>query len=285
MNNLHRELAPISQAAWEEIEEEARRTLKRYLGARRVVDLHGPEGSDFSAVGTGHQRPAAPLADGVQSALRLVNPLVQLRVPFVLSRSAIDDVERGSSDSDWQPLKDAARRIALAEDRLVFLGYADAHIAGMLPASSNARITLPDSAGDYPEAVARAVSQLRLAGVNGPYALVLGTKAYTEATGGADDGYPVIKHLEKLVDAEVVWSQAIDGGVVVTTRGGDFDLWIGQDISIGYLDHDATQVTLCLQETLTFQMQTSEAVVDLPAQGAAAATDAAAAARPRRGAR
>ncbi|HUA78343.1 MAG TPA: family 1 encapsulin nanocompartment shell protein, partial [Acetobacteraceae bacterium] len=54
MNNLHRELAPISDAAWAQIEEEASRTLKRHLAARRVVDVLGPKGGDFSAVGTGH---------------------------------------------------------------------------------------------------------------------------------------------------------------------------------------------------------------------------------------
>ena len=38
--------------------------------------------------------------------------LVELRVPFELDRQQIDDVERGANDSDWQPVKDAARRIA-----------------------------------------------------------------------------------------------------------------------------------------------------------------------------
>ncbi|MTH35255.1 bacteriocin [Paracoccus limosus] len=265
MDNLHRSLAPISDAAWAQIEEEAARTLKRYLGARRVVDLHGPEGFDLSAIGTGHLRPASALAEGVDCRQREVNPLVELRVPFRLSRAAIDDVARGANDSDWQPLKDAARQIALAEDRLVFQGYADAGIKGILPESSNAAVPLPKDVADYPEAVARAVSGLRLAGVNGPYALVLGTAAFTEATGGAEDGYPVLKHLEKLVDAPVAWSQALEGGAVVSTRGGDFDLWLGQDISIGYLSHDAAGVTLYLQESLTFQMQTSEAVVVLKA--------------------
>ena len=42
MSNLHRKLAPISDDAWAQIEEEAGRTLKRYLGARRVVDVNGP---------------------------------------------------------------------------------------------------------------------------------------------------------------------------------------------------------------------------------------------------
>ena len=109
MNNLYRDLAPISAAAWAQIEDEAARTLRRYLGARRVVDLHGPEGYDLSAIGTGHISPVDPIAEGVHSAQREVNPLVELRVPFTLTRRAVDDVARGSNDSDWQPLKDAAR--------------------------------------------------------------------------------------------------------------------------------------------------------------------------------
>ncbi|MFD1795922.1 bacteriocin [Paracoccus aurantiacus] len=264
MNNLYRELAPISAGAWDQIEDEAKRTLRRYLGARRVVDMHGPDGFDLSAVGTGHISKIEPIADGVDAAQRKVSPLVELRVPFTLTRAAIDDVARGSNDSDWQPLKDAARQIALAEDRLVFYGYPDAGIEGILPNSSNKSVTLPADVAEYPEAVAQAVSQLRLAGVNGPYALVLGTADFTQATGGAEDGYPVARHLAKLVDCDVIWSQALSGGAVVTTRGGDFDLYLGQDISIGYLSHDAETVQLYLQETLTFQMQTSEAVVDMP---------------------
>ena len=76
MDNLYRSLAPISADAWDQIEDEARRTLKRYLGARRVVDLHGPEGYALSAVGTGHVKPASALAEGVECARREVSQLV-----------------------------------------------------------------------------------------------------------------------------------------------------------------------------------------------------------------
>ena len=113
MNNLHRELAPISDAAWAQIEEETTRTLKRYLAARRVVDLQAPEGVALSAVGTGHLRPIAAPDDGIIARQREVKALVELRVPFELDRQQIDDVERGANDSDWQPAKDAA-----TEDRL-----------------------------------------------------------------------------------------------------------------------------------------------------------------------
>src|ERR1044072_5990876 len=110
MDNLHRKLAPISNKAWEQIEEEARRTLKRHLAARRVVDVDGPKGAEFSAAGTGHLKQVDSLGEGVQASLREVKAVVELRVPFELSRSAIDDVERGSEDSDWSPVKEAARK-------------------------------------------------------------------------------------------------------------------------------------------------------------------------------
>ncbi len=263
MNNLHRELAPISDAAWAAIEEEAGRTLKRYLGARRVVDIVGPKGLDYSAVGTGHVRQIAPPAEGVQSVQRDVRALVELRVPFQLSRQQIDDVERGATDSDWSPVKEAARKIAFAEDRAVFDGYAAAGIQGVRAGTSNPGILLPSKVEGYPGAVAQAVSQLRLAGCNGPYALVLGADAYTAASGGSDDGYPILHHIERVVDGGVVWAPAVEGGFVVTTRGGDFELDIGQDISIGYSSHSGTSVELYFTESFTFRLLTTEAVVVL----------------------
>ena len=184
-----------------------------------------------------------------------------------MTREAIDDVERGSDDSDWQPLKDAAKTIAFAEDRAVFEGYAAAGIVGIRAGSSNAAVPLPADLDDYAEAVAKALNDLKLAGCNGPYALVLGGDAHLAASGGNEDGYPIFHHLERIVDGGVIWAPAIEGGFVMTTRGGDFELDLGQDIAIGYLGHTATTVELYLQESFTFRMLTSEAAVALTPQG------------------
>jgi uncharacterized linocin/CFP29 family protein len=263
MNNLHRELAPISEAAWTQIEEEASRTLKRYLAARRVVDVRDPGGTALAAVGTGHLRDVAAPGDGIIARQREVKPLVELRVPFELDRRAIDDVERGSNDSDWQPLKDAARLIAFAEDRAIFEGYAAADIQGIRLGTSNPTVTLPADVSDYPRAIAAALTQLRLVGVNGPYSVVLGVDAYTALSAADDNGYPVLDHIKLLLNDDIIWAPAITGAFVLTRRGGDFDLHIGQDISIGYLGHTDTSVRLYLQETFTFLMLTSEAAVGL----------------------
>src|ERR1700723_2652911 len=169
MNNLHRELAPISDAAWAQIEEETARTFKRYLAGRRVVDVRGPAGPVLSAVGTGHLRPIASQRDGILTRQREVKALVELRFPFELDRQAIDDVERGANDSDWQPAKDAARQIAFAEDSAVFDGYTEAGIVGIRQGTSNPKLALPSDVREYPDVIAQCLSQLRLGGGHGPY--------------------------------------------------------------------------------------------------------------------
>src|SRR5215471_8277597 len=178
MNNLHRELAPISDAAWAQIDEEAARTLKRYIAGRRVIDVHGPAGTSLSAVGTGHLHNITAAADGIIARQREVKPLVELRVPFELDRQMIDDVERGANDSDWQPAKDAAKKIAFAEDGAIFDGYAAGGIQGIRQGTSNPIEALPADVRNYPDAIAHALNQLRLVGVDGPYSVLLGANEY-----------------------------------------------------------------------------------------------------------
>jgi len=173
----------------------------------------------------------------------------------------IDDVERGANNSDWQPANDAARKLAFAEDRAIFEGYDAAGIVGVRQGTSNPQKSLPADVRKYPEAFAEAQSQLRLVGVNGPYSILLSADAYTELAETSDYGYPVLEHVKRLVEGKIIWAPAIDGAFVVTTRGGDLDLHVGQDTSIGYMSHTDTHVRLYLQETFTFLYLTSEASV------------------------
>ncbi|MFD4367751.1 family 1 encapsulin nanocompartment shell protein [Rhodococcus sp. NPDC058521] len=263
MNNLFRELAPVTDAAWAEIEEEATRTFKRNIAGRRIVDVNGPHGPGQSCVGTGHTQKVDPPSDGVSSRIRLTKPLVELRVPFTLNRQDIEDVERGSQDSDWDPVKDAANKLALVEDRAIFEGYAAGQIEGIRANSSNAPIELPADVRDLPNAISKALSELRLAGVDGPYSVLLDAETYTEVSETSDHGYPIREHLKRLIEGDIIWAPAIEGAFVVTTRGGDFDLQLGQDVSIGYTSHTADTVELYLQESLTFLAYTGEASVAL----------------------
>ena len=150
MNNLYRDLAPITEAAWAEIEMEATRTFKRHIAGRRVVDVSEPGGPVTAAVSTGHLLDVAPPGDGVVAHLRESKPLVRLRVPFTVSRTDIDDVERGSQDSDWDPVKEAAKKLAFVEDRAIFEGYEAASIDGIRAAAPTPRWRCPTTRARSP---------------------------------------------------------------------------------------------------------------------------------------
>ena len=103
-------------------------------------------------------------------------------------------------------------------------------------------MTLPADVRQYPDAIAQALSQLRLVGVNGPYSVVLGADAYTALSETVDNGYPVLQSVKKLVKDEIIRGPGNCRGVRPHhPRGGDFDLHIGQDVSIGYLSHPTAQ--------------------------------------------
>jgi uncharacterized linocin/CFP29 family protein len=156
--------------------------------------------------------------------------------------------------------------MALAEDTAIFSGYAASGMTGIMPGASNATQRLPRELADYPMAIASAIEELHSAGVDGPYSAVLSAEVYTALSQASDHGYPVIQHVRRLLDGELVWAPAISGAVVLTGRGGDFNLYLGQDLSIGYLSHTDTEVLLYLQESMTFQLATTEAAVALVAE-------------------
>lgn len=264
MNNLHRELAPISADAWREIDKEATRTLRLKLAGRKLVDFSGPHGPAFGAVNTGrlHTIETAPVA-GVVAARRDVVPLVQLHADFSLSRAELDAVERGSADPDVDAVKDAATRIAQAEDAAIFHGYPAAGIRGMSERTPHKPIAIPKSYDEYPKIVAEAIRILRTAAVEGPYALALGNRCFENLSQATDDGYPVLKIVKNLVEGPVVWAPAVNGAVLLSTRGGDFELTVGRDLSVGYASHDADRVNLYITETMAFRVLTPEAAVTL----------------------
>jgi uncharacterized linocin/CFP29 family protein len=262
MDHLFRDLAPVSDTGWQEIEKEATRTLKTTLAARKLVDFVGPLGWQASAVSIGRTRGVEPPPRAtVESRLREVLSLVELRVPFELSRAELDALDRGAKDFDTDPIIAAARQIAIAEDRAVFHGYPAAGIRGMCAdAETSVQIS---AAPDYPAHVTAALNRLREQGVGGPFAVALSERCYTELTEATEGGYPVLQHVRRLIDGPLVWAPGLDGALVVSLRGGDFELTVGQDFSIGYLDHDANRVRLYIEESFTFWLQSAQAAVPL----------------------
>jgi uncharacterized linocin/CFP29 family protein len=265
MNHLLRDLAPVTDRGWEMLEDEARQHLVSALAARKLVDFSGPHGWEHSATNLGRTRPGADAEfEGVFTRQRRVLPVVELRAPFSLARGELRDADRGAEDADLDALDDAAHRIATAENRAVFHGWAAAGITGIVEASTHDAIALGEDCERYPRHVARAVEALLRAGIDGPYGLALGPEVYTNVLETTEHGgYPLFDHLRKIIGGPLVWAPGVQGAVVVSQRGGDFLLEVGEDLSIGYEAHDADAVELYVVESFTFRVVTSDAAVAL----------------------
>jgi uncharacterized linocin/CFP29 family protein len=269
MDILKRELAPISAGAWEQIDEEARRVLKLHLAGRKLVDFSGPHGWGLGAVNTGRlKRMESNPVDEVSHAVRDVLPLLEVRSPIVLSILELDYAERGATDLDLDPVITTAERVARAEDTAIFHGFAPGNITGIIPASPHAPIEVSSNV-EWPRAISHAKEVLRLAGVGGPYALAIGPKGYSEITGDSDDGYPIRRRIrESLTEGSLVWAPVLDAGaVLMSARGGDYELTVGQDLSIGYASSDRKEVELYLTESFTFRILENKAAILLRRTG------------------
>jgi uncharacterized linocin/CFP29 family protein len=265
MSHLLREHAPITEASWQLIDQEARDRLGPGLAARKLVDFAGPKGWRHSATSLGrtHALPDAPVGD-VSAVQRRVLPTVELRASFSVARSELEDADRGAGDIDLDALDEAAHRMARAENCAVFHGWESAGIAGIADASTHDAVALGDDCQSYPRHVAGAVEALLCVGVGGPYGLALGPEAYTAVLETTEHGgYLLLDHLRKIIGGPVVWAPGVRGAVLVSQRGGDFVLEVGEDLSIGYDSHDAEAIQLYLLESFTFRVLTADAAVAL----------------------
>ena len=262
MDLLKRDLAPITAAAWQQIDAEAKRVLAAYLTGRQLVDLDGPHGWQHAAVNTGHLSLKSNGDLGVPWGVRHVLPLIEIRAPIVLRLMELDNAARGAV-VDLAPVAAAAEKMARAEDRAIFVGSKAAGIDGIIGSSGHATMALPANYAQYPAAVAEAVEVLRAATIEGPYALALAPDTYAGVSAAADCGQPLIGRLEVILGGKVVRAPEVDGGVVVSVRGGDFCLSVGQDFSIGYVSHDREKVELYLTESFTFRVIERAAAVYL----------------------
>jgi len=266
-DHLLRGLAPIPPKAWKEIDDEARERLTPLLAARRIADWVGAGGWQRDAMNVGRTDalvgpPNGVPCEGIEVRQRRVLPLAEVRVPFTVSRREIDDIERGATDPEFDDLDRAARFAAEIENRAVFHGWSAAGIAGITEVSPHPALPLGVDCDAYPSIVARAVDRLRCSGIEGPYALAIGPEGYTRIVETTEHGgYLLIDHLTRILGGSVVWAPGLDGAVVLSKRGGDFLLDVGQDLSIGYSHHDGETVHLFLEESFAFRVVEPDAAV------------------------
>ena len=260
MDILRKSLAPISDAAWEEINEEAVVVLKSVLSARRFVDVEGPKGWAYEAVSLGRLDVPANQKGSVKYGINKVLPLVETRIPFELDIWELDNAARGAGDIDLDPLDEAGRKIAEFEEDVIYNGFKQSAIEGIKKASGLKPVKFPERIEDLPNVVTECINKFIESSVEGPYTLVLSSDKW-EKLMGHSNGYPLKRVVADLLKGKIIMAPSIKDSFMVSERGGDFKLTIGQDFSIGYESHDAKKVRLYFTESFTFQAFEPNAIV------------------------
>ena len=266
MDILKRELAPIPAEAWAEIDEQATRSLKAILSARKVVDVTGPMGTDFPGVPEGRlEFPKKQPKEGVSYGIHKVHHLVETRVTFELNIKELDNVVRGAKDVDLFSLEEAARQIALFEEKVVYHGLPNANIKGLELCSGGECLAVGSKPEQLLEAVAEGITVFTGRSVEGPYSFVVGPKLWSRMSAHLQ-GYPVKMQAENILGGSVLLSPYLAGkfedeAFMLSQRGGDLELILGQDLAVGYESHTSSEVSLYFTESFTFRILEPNAVI------------------------
>lgn len=263
MNILRRELAPISEAAWAEIDAMAKNVLSSNLSCRKFVDVAGPFGIDYAVATTGRlTQGKAPKQAKLSWALHQVQPLIEARAPFTLSMAEMDAVDRGAKDIDLDSLTAACLEIAAFEEKAIYQGFGDGNIQGLQDLAKKKNVPAQLEKDAFVDALAEAGIQMLKEGVKGPANLIVSAPVWKFLLHSVPGG-TLLKMVNKQIGGEVIYSGTVQDALLVSSRGGDFELTLGQDLAIGYQSHTATEVNLFMIESFTFRIFAPEAVMGL----------------------
>jgi uncharacterized linocin/CFP29 family protein len=252
MDVLKRNLAPISDGVWNEIDERAKEVFESYLSARRIVGLKGPLGLNYTVVPEGRVGPHDE-KDGVKYGMYRVKPLVELRVEFELDRWELDNLERGAVDLELGALEEAVKKAALFEENVIYNSLEDAQIIGLQEASENEPIEMGESTSDIMEAVTDGLLKLKESFVGDNYVLVVGPKVWKKIN-KLSDNYPLMRKLEETIGNKVMFSHVLEGALLLPVDHDDLEMTIGRDFSIGYHSSTDEKVKFYIMETFTFRV-------------------------------
>lgn len=262
MDILRKSMAPICDKAWEEINESAVEVLTSVLSARKFVDVEGPKGWDFPALSLGRVDVPKGQNGEVQYGIHQVLPLIETRIPFELNIWELDNIARGAKDIDLDNMEEAARKLARFEEDAIYNGFKPGNIKGIKECSDYDPLSLPNDDDEIISVISEGIAKLKAGSIEGPYSLVLNTELW-QRFNSSGKGYPLRKRVESLLGGSIIMAPYIDDAYLVSERGGDFEMVIGQDISIGYESHNQITVQLYFTESFTFQVVDPAAVIVL----------------------
>lgn len=263
MNMFARGLAPISDAAWNAIDGQAAATLRANLSARRFADVKGPYGWERSCVALGGLETFQRMGDvgyGVHKCVRFT----ETRADFTLDSMELHNIERGCDNPDLTAVERAAAAAAAFEDKMVYEGLTAAGVRGMSGHSDLEPVTLPSDPEQFLCAVKDAVTNFEVNNsISGPFAFVGGRKLRSMLD-KIVHGRTLLEVVSKNSSvSEYIYTPSFDGAFLVSKRGGDFELYIGGDFSVGFTSREDMKMNFFIAESVAFRVVEPKAFVEL----------------------
>ncbi len=252
MDILKRTIAPLTEEAWNEVDERAIEVLRSHLTARKAVHVEGPKGWDYTVVPEGRLALVEDEND-VKTGVYKSTPLVEARVSFELDRWEMDNLVRGAKDVELEALEDAVHKLAVFEEEAIYNGYDKGQITGLKKSSDQETLNFGDDAKTILEMIAKGLIMLQDAFAEKPYNLVVGDEAWKRINRESNN-YPLVKQVEELIGGKVIYSKVVEGAFLLPEDHDDLEMTIGQDYSIGYESHTDEKVRLFITESFAFRV-------------------------------
>ncbi len=261
MKFLNRETSPIAAAIWTQIDSVFTPMLSQRLKLRSIVGFTSVP-FETDAVATGKLKTLSSVKELTLSARKPI-AMVEIRYDFDLPKSIVEAFKRDKPDFDDTVFKEVTNRFSAVENSLILEGLKEADIEGILSKIPSKPIHAKHTKGLI-DAVALMMVAFKAEFVEGPYKLVLSTATLIKMVAESEGGISVKSRLETLLGADffvVCESIGDDKILALSQRGGDFVLYNGLDVSIGFSEEKADSYALFITESCTFRIISPEAAV------------------------
>lgn len=261
MDILKRQIAPISEEAWKEIDDTARNVLINILSARRVLKMNGPKGWDYAGIPEGRLKKGDEAKDnaGVGTGIYKIKPLVEARASFELNKWELDNIERGAKDVELDALEKACENLALFEEETIYNGYKTGDIEG-LTKSAGHKMELGKDANSILKAIGNGKYALKNSYVDVPFSLIVSEEAY-DRINIISEGTYLIDTIEKIIGGQVVRSKVVKGAIMIPYKDDDLEFTVGQDLAIGYEGETDKTVKLFVTESIMLRVLDENKIV------------------------
>lgn len=247
MNNLNKNMAPISDKAWEVLNERTKEILLKVISARKFMSIKDVGDSKGVFTGKINIKKENDIEYGIYDVL----PLIETRFNFTLNRWELDNLDRGDKNIDLDNLDKAVFEAGKFEENLIYNGLDN--IKGLIDSCNNPPMKIGDNPKEILTNISKAIIVLKDKYSSDNLDLVVNYDTWVKLN-STESHIPLVKRIKELINGDIIISKFIPKTILIPHKNENFEISVGNDFSIGYQNHTSREVTLFITESLVFRI-------------------------------